>query len=53
MSDRPSFVEQAESHLQQALEASDTATKNYHIRSALQVCACDGDSGQGKSLQTD
>lgn len=53
MSDRPTFVEQAEDHLKQALETDETGEKDYHIRSALQMCACDSDSGQGEFVQTD
>jgi uncharacterized protein YqkB len=53
MSDRPTVIEQAEDHLKQALETDETNEKDYHIRSALQVCACDGNSGQGEFSQTD
>jgi hypothetical protein len=41
MSDRPSFMKQAENHLQEALDADESAMKDYHIRSALQVCVFD------------
>ena len=51
MSDRPTFVEQAENHLKQALETDETSEKDYHVRSALQVCACDGNSGQESFTQ--
>jgi hypothetical protein len=41
MSDRPSFVDHAESHLQEALESDDSEIKDNHIRSALQACVFD------------
>lgn len=53
MSDGQTFLERAEDHLKQALETDETGEKDYHIRSALQMCACDGNSGQGQFTQTD
>jgi hypothetical protein len=40
MSDRPPLEQQAETHLKQALEADSPDRKDYHIRSALQLEAC-------------
>jgi hypothetical protein len=34
-------MKQAENHLQEALDADESAMKDYHIRSALQVCVFD------------
>ncbi len=36
MTDEPSWLAEAEDHLEAALEAEDTSQKNYYIRAALQ-----------------
>lgn len=42
MSEPSSFLEQTKVHLQRALETEDPDEKNFHLRTALQLCSCDG-----------
>lgn len=37
----PKLSEGCQQHLEEALRAEDTRTKNYHIRQVLQVCGCE------------
>ncbi len=41
MSEPLSFVEQTKVHLHKALETDDPDERNFHIRTALQLCSCD------------
>ncbi|WP_147302754.1 MULTISPECIES: hypothetical protein [Haloferax] len=46
MSEPSSFVEQTKVHLHKALETDDPVEKDFHLRNALQLCACDGVTDQ-------
>jgi len=41
MSEQSTYVEQTKVHLHKALQTEDPDEKNFHLRNALQLCACD------------